>query len=565
MKKVILLCVASMMIIVFTSCSLSRNHESNVEPNQGSENGSSAEGGNTSENETFAEFQNPVYEYETEVMRYSELLDEFSFRKDVEVTRTDYAAYYFENSIDAAERSACIAATDMVLSCVDAALPEIEIVVLSPESYDGILVSGNRLYTSVESWESVDYIAKVLLAGCGEWSNYGMAYGYADYLCRKAGMEGAEPVMNDREAVSEDRELASDGRETVSDGRDRREFQSMDGLAGYDLTLLCFDENYMSAEDVEAAKNNAGLFAEWYMSSHSEEEYLELLSASGTSEGAARANEALKSFYEEHGVECSLTKIRYEYGGVSLDYAAACEYAVFYIGKDWQDQIWEMNPMVPENFLHEDYSAIKKFFECNVSQMKQYQELFDLDSYSNELTVFFPNNAELLQTSFYQVKRGTIYLDSVVSLMHEYIHFLMDGYDDPENKWTVEGFARYYDCLYNDYGCAFWNQDYNDPEGAFQTYIEHIGRPVDSRADNRDLNDFLVRAYEWSDPNLTYESGASFVAYLVECYGLEDVIQYIGSDIRFNAKWGKSYKELVQDWNDYIEQNYSWYAGDYQK
>lgn len=79
------------------------------------------------------------------------------------------------------------------------------------------------------------------------------------------------------------------------------------------------------------------------------------------------------------------------------------------------------------------------------------------------------------------------------------------------------------------------------------------------------MNDFLVRAYEWSDPNLTYESGASFVAYLVECYGLEDVIQYIGSDIQFNAKWGKSYKELVQDWNDYIEQNYSWYAGDYQK
>lgn len=564
MKKKSVLFNFAIMLFLFTACGFVQNDESSV--TQGIlENESGAEGTFSKTDQSAENAALPEYVYNTEVMRYSELLDEFSFRKDVEVTRTDYAAYYFETSIDAAERSACIAATDKVLSCVDAVRPEIEIVVLSPESYDGILVSGNRLYTPVQPWESAGYIAKVLLAGYGEWSNYGMAYGYADYLCGKAGMGGAEPDTNDREAVSGDREPASDGRETVSDERDRCEFQPMNSMAGYDLSLLCFDENFASAEDVEAAKNNACLFAEWYMSSHSEEEYLELLSASGTSEGAARANEALESFYEEHGVECSLTKILYEYGGMSLDYAAACEYAVFYIGKDWQDQIWEMNPMVPENFLHEDYSAIKEFFECNVRQMKQYQELFDLDSYSNELTVFFPNNAELLQTSFYQVKRGTIYLDSVVSLMHEYIHFLMDGYDDPENKWTVEGFARYYDCLYNDYGCAFWNQDYNDPEGAFQAYIEYIGRPVDSRADNRYLNDFLVRAYEWSDPNLTYESGASFVAYLVECYGLEDVIQYIGSDIQFNAKWGKSYKELVQDWNDYIEQNYSWYAGDYQK
>lgn len=567
MKKSTRLWIVTVAMVILTACGFGKDHEESAaqagQEIQRGQLGAESVSSNTDESAYNAAL--PEHVYEADVIRYGEPSGEFSFRKDVEVTRTGYAVYYFDTSIDLAERNACIKATDQALSRIEAVLPEVEIAVLSPEFYDGVLVSGNRLYTPVTSWDSVDYIAKVLLAGYGEWSNYGMAYGYADSLCGKAGMGGAEPDTNDREAVSGEREPASDGRETVSDERDRCEFQPMNSMAGYDLTLLCFDENFASAEDVEAAKNNACLFAEWYMSSHSEEEYLELLSASGTSEGAARANEALESFYEEHGVECSLTKILYEYGGMSLDYAAACEYAVFYIGKDWQDQIWEMNPMVPENFLHEDYSAIKEFFECNVRQMKQYQELFDLDSYSNELTVFFPNNAELLQTSFYQVKRGTIYLDSVVSLMHEYIHFLMDGYHDLENKWTVEGFARYYDCLYNDYGCAFWNQDYNDPEGAFQAYIEYIGRLVDSRADNRYLNDFLVRAYEWSDPNLTYESGASFVAYLVECYGLEDVIQYIGSDIQFNAKWGKSYKELVQDWNDYIEQNYSWYAGDYQK
>lgn len=206
----------------------------------------------------------------------------------MEVTRTDYAVYYFQTSIDVVERNACIAATDKALSCVDAVLPEIEIVVLRPESYDGILVSGNRLYTSTESWESVNYIANILLAGYGGWSNYGMAYGYVDYLCGKAGMGGEESGADDRETVLEGRESASDGREP----------------------------------------------AEWYLSSHTEEAFLELLTASGTSEGVVRAKEALELFYEEHGVECSLTEIRYAYGGVSLDYAAACRYARFYVNRD---------------------------------------------------------------------------------------------------------------------------------------------------------------------------------------------------------------------------------------
>ena len=386
MKKSIRLWLVIMTMTLITACSSNKNWKA-PETQTGQDILEYAVGMEESGFETNAGGKNETLServYETDIIRYGELSGEYSFRKDMEVTRTDYAAYYFETSIDAAERNACIAATDKAFSCMNAVLPEIEIVVLRPESYDGILVSGNRLYTSAESWNSADYIAKVLLAGYGEWSNYGMAYGYADYLCRKAGMRGEESGAEDREAELRDQASPLDDGEPTSDERERLEFQLMNSSEGYDLTLLCFDENFMSAEDVEAAKNNVSLFAEWYLSSHSEGEYLELLTASGTSEGVERANEALEMFYAENGVDCSLTKIRYEYGGVTFDYAAACEYAAFYIGKDWQDQIWEMNPMVPENFPHENYRAIREFFECNTRQMKQYQELFDLESYSNE-------------------------------------------------------------------------------------------------------------------------------------------------------------------------------------
>lgn len=115
------------------------------------------------------------YEYEADIIRYGELSERFSFRKDVERTVTDYAVYYFESSISERERQACITATDRALSCIGAALPEIEIAVFTNETFDAVAVSGNRLYTSIRPWDSAEYLAGVLLAGYGEWGNYGMA------------------------------------------------------------------------------------------------------------------------------------------------------------------------------------------------------------------------------------------------------------------------------------------------------------------------------------------------------------------------------------------------------
>ncbi len=574
MKRRLFLCSVVMTAILLTACGADESRDKQAaEYQMPEEDAESAEQRNVEEVETTA-----VYEYEPEVMRYSESSGDFSFRKDMEVTRTDYAAYYFDAAIDTAERNACIAATERMLFGIGATVPEIEIVVLSPESYDGILISGNRLYTPVQAWDSADYLAKVLLAGYGEWSNYGLAYGYADFLYRKAEVGEVGINHNNRERASDDgSEMPDDREETlndiepVSDDRENHSFVPASAPEVYDLTLLCFDERFVSAQDVEAAKNNACLFVEEYLSSHSEEDFQELLSASGTAEGLERVNGVLEEFYEENGVDCTLTKFRYQYGGVTLDYAAACEYARFYIDRDWQDALWEDNPMVSENFLHENYGEVRQFFECNVRQMEQYRELFDLDHYNNETTVIFPDDTSSLRVSYFHRESRKIYLTSVVSLMHEYIHSLMDGHDDPEHLWTYEGFARNYDCLYNDYAYDCWNYSYNnftEIHGSHETgvfldaYIEHIGRPIDIKNDHRDFGDFLAYAYEWKDPDLNYSSGASFVAYLVDCYGLQEVIEYIGADKKYNAEWDKSYEELVQEWLEYLGKKYAWYRAE---
>lgn len=487
----------------------------------------------------------PERAYETDIIYYNEPSGGVHLRKDVEKTQTDYATYYFEIPISEQERNACIAATDRMLSRIDAPLPELEVVVLQQKSYNGVSVSGDRLYLSPQPWDSLDYLARELLAGYGEWANYGLAYGYANHLCNKAGLDGGE---------------------AGADGREADSLLPMSVLELYDLNLLCFDEKFASPQDVEAAKNNACLFVEDYLSSHSEEEFLELLSASGTVEGVAWSNEALETFYAENGVECSLTGILYQPGGASADYAAACEYARFYVYRDWQDVAWRKNPSVSENFLHEDYGEVRAFFECNAYQMRQYQEFFGFDSYNNALSVFLKNHKVASAPSCY-VGKHEIYLENVGSLMHEYIHSVMFGHEAWEESWKIEGFARYFsykDNLYNslymyDYLNAVWNNSASSSKYV-QEYIDMVGRPIDIRTDFRELENIVTYACGETDPNASYQSGSSFIGYLSDLYGEEAVIAYVCSDDEYNAEWDKSYHELVWEWRKYIRDNYSQYS-----
>ena len=536
MKRRLFLFVVAVMLMIPTACGSNENHEESAVqakygvPEEEAEPAAHENAGEAAASET--------YKYETDLIRYGELSGTFSFRKDVERTQTDYAVYYFEPSISEQERQACIEATDSVLSCIDGALPELEIAVFTDETFDGIAVSGNRLYTSIQPWDSLEYLVGVLLAGYSEWGNFGLAYGYANRLCIEAGLDHRE-----------------------SDG-----FMPMSNTELYDLNLLCFDEKFVSPDDVEAAKNNACLFVDEYLSAHSDTELLELLSDSGTAEGVRRANEALEAFYIENDVDCSLTAIRYQHGGVTLDYAVACEYAVFYIETDWQDGTWETNPRVSDNFLHEDYGEIRAFFECNVRQMRQYQELFGFESYDNDLTVVFSNSARISAVfdSYYTGEDHTARVSSVTSLMHEYIHSVMEWRYDWSVKWKCEGFARYYEVRYNEYAYDFWDYDYNNPsenERGMQVkkYIDWLGRPISSKTDSQEFADVMVYACGQKDPNLTYTTGESFVGYLVDQYGEPAVIAYVCSGNEYNEQWGKSYEELVQDWNAYINENYSWY------
>ena len=187
---------------------------------------------------------------------YSEPMDQYTFRLNMDATETESAKYFFEASIGRAERDACIEVTEKVLSnqILEGAIPEIYI--FSQDRYSFKYISNHKLYCSVQEWKSVEYITDVLLAIYEEAAHYGTAFGYANYLAKSYKWNS----YNCKFSIPSDSGI-------------------------FDLNYLCFDENFATSNDAAVAKGVSCDFADSYINQHGEQAYQQLLSSHSKSSG----------------------------------------------------------------------------------------------------------------------------------------------------------------------------------------------------------------------------------------------------------------------------------------
>lgn len=469
----------------------------------------------------------PEITYISADVTYSEPAEQYAFRLNMDFTETTYAKFYFEPEIDPKERDACIEVTQNVLSRQTLTNQIPEIYIFTQERYDYRYCSENKLYLPVQDWKSVEYITDVLLIAYSKSAHYGTAFGYANYLAKSNQWGGCDGTFTNPSVV--------------------------DTL---DLNYLCFDENFTAADDVSAAKSIACDFADSYIRQYGAEQALQQLL-----HDSADATAALTSYYKEHGVSYVPSVTSYGYGGKSYDYVVYSDCGTFYIANNWTDIHAQYNPLITEGFLHTDYAQTKAFFETNLKQMKQYQQLFQLDGYDHDLDIVFANPINTSPNSYYHGGIHCIYLYHMDSLMHEYIHSLVKPTASME-LWQVEGFTRYFSYYYDRYGVAFLNQDYNNtpdiPELKYiHEYLADINRPIEIEKDFSALENIAVYSRSWTNPNENYLTGSSFVQYLVKQYGEEAVIQSIYGN---GEALPKTQLELVREWNEYIESQYTGYS-----
>ncbi|MDE7326594.1 MAG: hypothetical protein K2N63_09990 [Lachnospiraceae bacterium] len=459
----------------------------------------------------------------------------FALSKDMELSSVDGLTYAFERAVSSDERMDCIKETQSILDIIGSK-NKIHIYVYADSTYNDTYISDGAIYTFVQSWKSPEYISYLLLGLFGEYCNYGAIYGYAAFLYGQ--LNGATARKN----------------EFVWD--------NATNCSALDLNLLCFNETFVSPKEVENVRNISVAFVSDYMNVHGISKFHELLINSGTVEGAELFGKALSDFYSANHIDYIPSNVLYAFGGRSYDYIARCPYAAFFITKDWYDENAEQNPLTYENFLHQNYVDVKKFFEVNSEQMRKYQFLFGLEPYNNDLKVYFSNNKRLSRVSYYKPETHSIYLMNVDSLMHEYIHSITVEHNPSDSMWSIEGATRYFSYKYDDYGIAILNADYNAPASSeenlyIREFKEKIGRDIEIEVDFTEIEDIIVYSRGYSDPNSSYAAGSSFVAYMVSQFGEEEVIGMIFSE---QGVEHSLYTELVDNWVSYINTNYADYS-----
>ena len=346
--------------------------------------------------------------YTSADVTYSESTAQYGFRLTMDFAETKFAKYYFETTIEDKERESCIETTDNLLSSQSHGDIVPEIYIFSQDRYDYKYISNHQLFSSVRDWKSVEYITDILLVAYGEQAHYGAAFGYANYLAKNEKWDSHNGIFSNP---------------SVKDV--------------LDLNYLCFNKDFATSSDVAVAKAIASAFVESYISQHGEQTFQQLLAS------PSKSVYALAAYYKENGVSYTPSTVQYGYGGKKYDYLVYSDYGTFYIGKDWVDMNAEYNPLITDGFLHSNYADTKAFFETTIKQMKQYQDLFNLGCYNNDLDIVFSNPISASKYSFYQAVVHRIYLYNVDSLMHEYIHSLTTT-DSSMASWQVEGFARYF-------------------------------------------------------------------------------------------------------------------------
>ena len=464
--------------------------------------------------------------------RYNEYA-EYALSRNMETTTVGNRAYFFEKSINEADRAARIRETEELLQRlgIDPVL-RICLYTTLKEPY----IEDATVYGRFGSLTGADYTAAVLLGVYGEFCNYGMATGYARLL---AGETPEAPGA-----------LPAD-------------------WAYYDLNYLCFQPKFSGGEDAALCEKLALAFAADYVEKHGDAAYLELLQKSGQPETAEAARAALLDFYAAHGAQPVLSPILYAMGGANYDYLANCEYASFYVSKDWVYRFGVQYLNYRESYLHQNYLEVRGCFETQRRQMGQMQEYLALYPYDNHLRIIMANE-ESRSYGWNGMILSGLHLDSAIyyyTISKEIGQRWDTVHEATLNNWRYVGLMLYCKAMFSrDFRETISFENYkllpdDDSEAFWDDFIAKIEDPSDINQvwlDYCSAWTYYYDAYQLGLKNWEYGmGGASLIDYLIRQFGDRAVVDYLLDKHELSSVTDLTLDELIAAWKEENEARFA--------
>jgi len=484
----------------------------------------------------------PIGDYIKKTVLFAESTTTFSMKVPLEVTEYGNVTYGFEEEINIDDRFNFIMETDKIVQRLGIE-KQLNINVYTEETYNNSYIENGVLNTFYQTLPSLDHIINIIFATYGDFCNYGMVYGYANYIYDNIyGLEQSYPEP----LISADNKYLA-------------------------LNYLCFHTDFASAEEIKINQEIANAFVLNYISKHGEESFVEILKNSGSIEKRDTANAALSEYYAEKGVNVKLTRNLYKDGGQANQYIVLSEYATFEIPENWVDG---MNFLVADNFgedydypnlydgfLNNDYTRTERFFDVNLEQMRQYEELFSLEPYRRNVLFTFQSST-CGQDNSMAHKGNVLIIKSLNSVISLYL-FDVVRYAGEYQEWKAEGFRHYYAYRYDEYGNAVLEHDWLFGTDQGKLFVQKTERPIDFKNDIYMI--YNIRVYQRYiergaiKPQDSVSHTISFIDYLVNSYDEQKVIEYFTVTNDLKTFTDKKFPELIEGWIDYLEETCSVY------
>lgn len=489
----------------------------------------------TSPEQKLPEPEIPTLEYETgdKAIRVSEQFNPvIAFDRVTVRYEGNCAIYHFDPAISQKDRDTCVYYSEKLLSRMELAeKPELVLI----QDYDGAWTDANYLYMG-DDFASLDYAARLIALVSGDFSNYGAAYGYADFIAVEEGWKKPD----DREP-------------------------SLTDSAARDLNWLCFREEFVSEAEIANNKTIAAAFARELIAAHGEGAYRDLIRKSGDVETVAEFNKILSDWYAASGLDYSPSEILYSMGGGYHDYLVKCRYATFYLPKDWRNG-FSSEITGDEDFLHCAYDRVKHCFESSTDYMVAQQARLGLDIVSNDVDVIFTMD-EISNTSWpYRL----IHLNSIEDLPILYIYWITGPYLRTVQYpyYLYAGLADYISVTADYPYKTEWLRHCGKTGMQSQMYLQgdcnayltemlkDVEDPVVIQRTRWDFGTYYFDDYYDKPGN---GLATSFAWYLIEQYGLEAIMDYVYDTGREPMELDLAQEQKT--WIAYLEEKY----GDYPK
>ena len=410
-------------------------------------------------------------------------------------------------------------------------------------------VEGGILYTTYSQTNTVDYVHGIVRLICGNRMNYGLSYGYAASFGEECGFD-----VNTDGLV-----FALKLRET--------------NPTYLDMNYACFNEHYVAREDIEKLQVIATAYYA-YLEEHEMTDVIRKYSPK-------KHREYFNAFLKANGVEAydnaHMDDTFVYAGGNGTELIWEDAYATYYLEKGFEPSFLH-KLLFEEDMLNSGYENLREIIINYRKQLKfMYDKFSAYDGNIQPVQIAFTESGNYTKGHAGRLGEEYIEVYSLANLQQMYIIDWVDA-NCVSDSWLESCVCQYYIFYPGNTDANYMSRMMQvvyekcmaDPAGDPEQYAfyraveEHLGRMLDYSNREESIYELHAEVMNMGLTSMPQDNDnsmvkVSFAFYLTSLVGEETAIKAMLSGDAESA-FGKSWDELVVDWENYLRTEFAWAA-----